>query len=93
MKPTAPEQMFAIDIAPTPALAYLFLVGPTSWHALRKMLLSLTEPCRSLARDSAVRDIVVSKLHADWADFGCWELQVERGSELGREENGVSPHY
>ena len=32
----------------------------------------------------AARDIVVSKLHADWADFGCWELEVERGSEVDK---------
>ena len=37
----------------------------------------------------AARDIVVSKLHADWSDFGCWELQVEGGSEAERYSEGI----
>jgi hypothetical protein len=47
---------------------------------------------RKLARLSdelAAHDIVVSRLHADWASFGCWELQVQRGSEAERYLEGM----
>ncbi len=47
---------------------------------------------RTLAQLSerlAARDIVASKLHADSSDFGCWELQVELGSEAERYSEGV----
>ena len=42
-----------------------------------------------LSERLAARDIVVSTLHADWSDFGCWELQVERGSEAERYSDGI----
>jgi hypothetical protein len=37
-----------------------------------------------VAERLAARDIVVSTLHADWSSFGCWELEIQRGSDAGR---------
>ncbi len=37
-----------------------------------------------LAYRLASREIVVSSLHAEWATFGSWELQAQRGADEAR---------
>src|SRR5882724_10973564 len=45
---------------------------------------SFNRTLAQLGERLAACDIVVSTLHADWSDFGCWELQVQRGSDTER---------
>jgi hypothetical protein len=42
-----------------------------------------------VAERLSASDIVVAHLHADWASFGCWHLEVQRGVEAERYRQGV----
>jgi hypothetical protein len=42
-----------------------------------------------LAERLSAADIVVSRLHADWASFGCWHIEVQRANEAERYQAGI----
>ncbi len=42
-----------------------------------------------LAQRLAKKDIVVSSFHADWANFGCWQLQAQNGAASERYGEGL----
>ena len=36
------------------------------------------------------REVVVSKLHADWSSFGSWHMEVQRGPEADRYHKDIA---
>jgi hypothetical protein len=68
-------------------VADLVLVRP-----IQHLSQSAAEFNRKLAQLSerlSASDVVVSRLHADWASFDCWQIEVQRGEEAERYHHGI----